>query len=221
LYDLEADVAEINDVSNAHPDVVARLDGIAEEARATLGDRLTGRRGSAVRPPGRARFARAGTVTHSAVGAAVTLAVDPNPRYAGIGAAVLTDGRVGTQDFADGQWLGFQGRTLNAVVDLGAPRTIRRVGLDCMQNQRPWIFFPRTVEFSVSIDGERWEVVGRQEHPAERSDDISARLIAVSVDAGPARYVRVVARGVDPLPPWHAGAGNPGWIFADEIIVEE
>ena len=46
-------------------------------------------------------------------------------------------------------------------------------------------------------------------------------MIAVPVDIGPARYVRVVARGVDPLPEWHPGAGNPGWIFADEIIVEE
>ena len=36
-----------------------------------------------------------------------------------------------------------------------------------------------------------------------------------------ARYVRLVAPGVDPLPEWHPGAGRPGWIFVDEIIVDE
>ena len=112
-------------------------------------------------------------------------------------------------------------RGIDTVVDLGAPRTIRSIGLDCMQNQRVWIFFPRTVDFSVSEDGERWEVVGRWEQPVESSSEIRTAVIAVPVDAAPARFVRVVARGVDPLPEWHLAAGRPGWIFADEIIVEE
>ena len=169
LYDLEGDIAETTDVTAAHPEIVSRLDAIAEEARVTLGDRLTEREGSEVRPPGRVRFPRPDTLVHAAVGAGVTLAVDPNPRYAGIGAGVLTDGRVGTQDYTDGQWLGFQGRDLDTVVDLGAPRTIRSVGLDCMQNQRVWIFFPSTIEFTVSENGESWEVVGRWEQPVERA----------------------------------------------------
>jgi arylsulfatase A len=52
LYDLKNDVGETSDVSSAHSDVVARLDRAAEEARATLGDTLTGRKGSEVRPAG-------------------------------------------------------------------------------------------------------------------------------------------------------------------------
>jgi hypothetical protein len=41
------------------------------------------------------------------------------------------------------------------------------------------------------------------------------------VEAGGAtvRYFRVVARK-QLLPDWHAGAGNPAWIFADEIVIE-
>jgi arylsulfatase A-like enzyme len=221
LYDLESDVAETTDVSDEHPDIVARLDAIAEEARATLGDRLTERKGSEVREPGRVRFERPDTLAHSAVGASVTLAVGPDPQYASAGTGVLTNGRMGTRDFGDGEWLGFQGRDLDAVVDLGTPRQVRRIGLDCMQDQRPWIFFPRAVEFSVSEDGERWKVVGRREQPVERSTEVLTRVFAVPVEGGPARYVRIIARGVDLLPEWHAGAGSPAWLFADEIIVEE
>jgi arylsulfatase A len=53
LYDLKKDVGETTDVSADHPDVVARLEHAGEEARAALGDELTGRKGSEVRPPGR------------------------------------------------------------------------------------------------------------------------------------------------------------------------
>ncbi len=52
LYDLKSDAGETTDVSAKHPDVVARLEKVAEAARAALGDKLTGRQGSEVRPPG-------------------------------------------------------------------------------------------------------------------------------------------------------------------------
>ena len=50
LYDLEADRAESTDVAEAHPEVVAQLQARAEEFRELLGDRVSGRSGSAVRP---------------------------------------------------------------------------------------------------------------------------------------------------------------------------
>ena len=53
LYDVRTDPGEAHDVSAGHPDVVRRLQTFAEKARADLGDALTGRKGSGVRPPGR------------------------------------------------------------------------------------------------------------------------------------------------------------------------
>ena len=53
LYDLDADIGETDDVIDAHPDVVARLDALAERARESLGDERLGRVGSEVRPIGR------------------------------------------------------------------------------------------------------------------------------------------------------------------------
>ncbi len=53
LYDLRADPCETRDVAAAHPDVVRRLEAIAERARADLGDALAGRKGSGVRPAGK------------------------------------------------------------------------------------------------------------------------------------------------------------------------
>lgn len=52
LFDLESDLGETRDVAAEHPDVVADLLAIAEASRDDLGDMLTGRVGSGVRPDG-------------------------------------------------------------------------------------------------------------------------------------------------------------------------
>ncbi len=53
LYNLENDIGEKFNVADKHPDIVERLQALAEKARAELGDSLTGRTGSEIRPPGR------------------------------------------------------------------------------------------------------------------------------------------------------------------------
>lgn len=52
LFDLEADIGETTDVSRQHPDVVGRLEALAEKARDDIGDAATGRPGKNVRPIG-------------------------------------------------------------------------------------------------------------------------------------------------------------------------
>ena len=50
LYDLEADIAEKNNVADLYPDVVKRLFDLAEKARRDLGD--VDRKGTGQRPAG-------------------------------------------------------------------------------------------------------------------------------------------------------------------------
>ena len=51
LYDLVADPGERRNLADRHPDVVARLQRVAEQARTELGDSLAGRSGRDLRPP--------------------------------------------------------------------------------------------------------------------------------------------------------------------------
>ena len=53
LYDLENDLGETRDVAAENPDVIRRLETLAEKARLDLGDKLTGIKGSGLRAPGR------------------------------------------------------------------------------------------------------------------------------------------------------------------------
>ncbi len=220
LYDLEADPAETTDVSAAHPDIVRRLDGIAEQARTALGDRLTGRRGAGIRPPGRIYSQQGETVAHLAVGAAVTLTEPPNPRYAGEGARSLTDGRLGSRDHQESAWLGFEGADLEAVVDLGEEKTVRRIGLDCLQAQGAWIFLPRRVSFTLSRDGVSWDPVRERTLELERQPAAAIQRVTMEYAPTRARYVRLQARNQGTCPPWHPGAGGQAWLFVDEIVVE-
>ena len=52
LYNLETDISETTDVSDENPEIVQALLQYAEKARQDLGDKLTDREGTGVRPPG-------------------------------------------------------------------------------------------------------------------------------------------------------------------------
>ncbi|MEM9586701.1 MAG: sulfatase, partial [Planctomycetota bacterium] len=53
LYDLDNDVSESKNVISEYPEVVERLQAAAEAARQDLGDKLTKRKGTGIRGPGR------------------------------------------------------------------------------------------------------------------------------------------------------------------------
>ncbi|MGE0610574.1 MAG: sulfatase-like hydrolase/transferase [Pirellulales bacterium] len=55
LFDLAEDPAEKHNVADGHPDIVARLQALAEQARQDLGDSATGQQGKNVRAPGNLR----------------------------------------------------------------------------------------------------------------------------------------------------------------------
>lgn len=50
LYHLTNDISETQDVKDAHPEQVVRLQNLAEQARQDMGDRLNGQEGTGVRP---------------------------------------------------------------------------------------------------------------------------------------------------------------------------
>ncbi|MDD8026644.1 MAG: discoidin domain-containing protein, partial [Acidobacteriota bacterium] len=144
------------------------------------------------------------------------------PRYSAGGPLGLVDGLRGGKSHTDGRWQGFEGDDLDAVIDLGAARTISAVTVGFLQNASSWAFFPRSVEVALSADGKIFTPL-----PAATGFEASDReggvlLRDVKIDAGgaQARYVRVTAKSIGNCPDWHSAAGGKAWLFADEIIVE-
>ncbi|HMS09116.1 MAG TPA: GH92 family glycosyl hydrolase, partial [Pyrinomonadaceae bacterium] len=83
----------------------------------------------------------------------VTLASPYSTQYTGGGDDAMVDGLRGTRNFASGEWQGFQGKVLEAVIDLKERRPIAEVGGSFLQTTRSWIWMPSRVEFEASDDG--------------------------------------------------------------------
>jgi hexosaminidase len=142
-------------------------------------------------------------------------------KYAAQRDRALTNSLKGTTNFGDGQWLGFDGQDLEATLDFGKPTKIARLELGFLRDVGVWVMLPAEVEFLVSDDGKTFRSVGLVKNDVDDRDskplvkDFSAKL-----DGSSARFVRVRAKNYGKLPAWHPGAGNPAWLFADELIVE-
>ena len=155
---------------------------------------------------------------HLAVGRATIITPAPSASYPGTGRWALTDGLLGGAQHDDGIWVGWWGPDVEVVVDLGARIPASDVSIRFLQNSRSWILLPRQVELSASNDGVQWTgpVVETLAVPASQ-DGVIVRRVAHEMP--PARYLRMVARNAGRLPAGHPGAGEPSWLFADEIVV--
>ncbi|MEM9023699.1 MAG: family 20 glycosylhydrolase, partial [Bacteroidota bacterium] len=158
---------------------------------------------------------------HSALQRPVTFQPEYSPYYTAGGDGALTDGIGGTLDFRDGHWQGYQGENLVTVVDLGEAREVREVFANFYQYNNAWIFAPRAMRVSTSMDGQLFETAGTglpTSAPEDKGQFIER--LGTSFAAHSARYVKLEAENIGTCPPWHDAAGSPAWLFIDEIRIE-
>ncbi len=144
-----------------------------------------------------------------------------NERYNGGGAMALTDGRIGTTNFQNGEWQGFEGNDLEAVIDLTKPTRLNNLSIGFLNDPNVWIFLPREVVFSVSDDGISFRIL------AEITNDLSTtnqelliKRFSSNIENISTRFVKIFAKNIGVCPDWHKGAGGKAWIFADEFTIE-
>jgi len=152
----------------------------------------------------------------------ITLNTRYSEQYPAGGDMALIDQIRGSENFRTGTWQGYYGVDLEAVVDLGSARTLMELRTGFLQEERSWIWMPGEVEYATSLDGEQWQVAGGIENDIpERYEGGVVRDFTLELGGVEARYVRIQATNPGPCPDWHPGAGNPSWIFADEIVIRE
>jgi sialate O-acetylesterase len=160
-------------------------------------------------------------VRHLANGKKIKLTHPYSSRYPAGGDDALVNGIRGSDNFRDGNWQGFEGDDLFAVIDMGEQKEIRSISTGFIQVVNSWAFFPRTVEYAVSQDGQNYQTVATvtndvpDNQPGNLIKEFAAKFSDVS-----ARYVRVKAKNIGVCPDWHAGAGGKARLFVDEVVVE-
>ena len=149
-----------------------------------------------------------------------TTITQPRPQYTAGGAQALVDGLRGPREWRIGGWQGYQDADLDVVVDLGEQRPLHRVGAGFLQDVRSWIWMPEQVTISVSLDGVDFQQVAELSARCAVDDyEVTIDDLTAELDVT-ARYVRVFARNLGTIPPWHPGAGDQCFIFVDEILIE-
>jgi len=158
---------------------------------------------------------------HKAVGKEIVLKSPPAKRYFGQGPLSLVDGFTASDNYADGYWLGFQGKDMEAEIDLGEMLPVHSVSETFLQSARVWIFMPEKVSF-ILLDENRKAVA--EKTVTVKSDIKTDKTFIESFKAVfnnvKARYIKVHAYSLIKCPEWHTAAGNNCWIFTDEIAVE-
>ncbi len=157
---------------------------------------------------------------HAGLKKPICLTEPPDPRYRGAGAVALSDGLLGSTDYRSSRWLGYQGKDLEAVIDLGSPTDVKEVGANFLQSTGVGIFLPKRVEFAVSDDGKEFRTVAtvKPKISPREPEPLTDTLSAASLKAR-SRYVRVRATSLRRIPAWHHAGGKGAWLFADEIMV--
>ncbi len=159
---------------------------------------------------------------NEATGKKISLTTAPSPAYPGNGAFTLVDGLQNTKGLArSAEFLGFNGKDLEAVIDLGKPTEVKEIRLHIFARPASWIYPPKqnAVIVLVSDDGVTFSEPASQAVQKEGITNLLYKISMPPQTISPTRYLKIIAKNYGTIPSGNPGAGNPAWLFADEIEV--
>lgn len=153
----------------------------------------------------------------------IELHAAPHRDYPGKGAISLFDLKKGSADLHDGQWLGFLGDTISMEAVFEQKIHCKNLLISTLNNINAWILPMREIRVSGKNSRGKWVQIGHwtqddltpEETPADHAFFQSVALHSMNT-----RNVRIEIIPSGPLPAGHPGAGQPAWLFMDEIIFQ-
>lgn len=151
----------------------------------------------------------------------VKLNIIYDPQYTGGGDEGVIDGLHGDENWRKGNWQGYWGKDFEAVIDLNETKNISEVTVGCLQDVGPWIMFPSEIIVEVSADGKKFEQISNMLiSEKEKTEKISIENFTLHFKKQKARFVKIKALNFGKLPAGHESAGEPAWLFVDEIQIK-
>lgn len=159
-------------------------------------------------------------VFNKATGKKITLKTAPSPSYPGNGGAFgLINGASSEQGISSPEWLGWSGPDMEATIDLLTTAKLSTVGIHTMEQNGGWIYLPTSLEVYTSTDGKKFTKAGSASAFEKDNSGFLSGYINVSFKPVTARYIKLIAKNYGKIPEGKPGAGNPAWLFVDEIQV--
>lgn len=156
---------------------------------------------------------------NKATGRKLSLSIDPAPQYGKAGSSALINGIMGSLTrFNDDEWLGWNGKDFEGILDLGRVEDIKKINLRFYKAPSSWIYMPSSIKISVSADGVSYKEIAFKNSPD--SGQMGVQAHGFSFDAIKTRYVKINAANNGIIQSGFPGQGYPAWLFVDEVVVE-
>jgi hexosaminidase len=123
------------------------------------------------------------------------------------------------KDFNAKEWQGWNGKNMEAVIDLGKRENISTVRVGVWNQEPSWIYLPKAIEVYTSEDGEAWKKIATETNAVKPWPN--DRKITVSLPPGiKTQLVKVVAINHGIIAAGRAGEGRSSWLFVDEVEID-
>ena len=150
-----------------------------------------------------------------------TLVNKPADKYKGKGATTLIDNEKGeATNIAAPSWLGYREKPFAATVDLGtSSHKVEKVVMSYAVNMGQYVMAPTSIELWGGNSEKSLALIKKSElKQAEKYGSNEVLAFSFPVGGAQYRYYKVVAHPLKVLPDWHAGKGDKGWVFVDELF---
>ena len=118
-------------------------------------------------------------------------------------------------------WVGFKKDDFDINIDLGENSDYQKITIGFLQNQHNRSFLPTRITFLKSDDSRRYDEFHTENIPTSQEDSTVKRVdITQEIPNYNNRYLRIIGKNISNCPSWHKNAGQPAYIFVDEIILE-
>lgn len=149
------------------------------------------------------------------------LLTKPEDRYAGEGAATLTDGRKGMPDFyRDPVWMGFRNENLEALFyfDKSSP-TVSSITLSYARNVNAMCMPPAEMQVWGGDDKDHLKLLASY-RPEQPTDYISTRIEGANLKIPESKFkcYKLVAKTLTKLPTFRKAPKEKGWLMVDEVF---
>lgn len=131
----------------------------------------------------------------------------------------LVDGVLGSSDFNDEKWQGFEEDNLDVRIHLKLTREVSAIELQFLKNQSSWIFLPEDIIVFWSVNGNDYYEFARMSDAIVSKSSENVYQYTFSHVPIEVRYIRIKAVNRGVCPDGHPGVGGKAWLFCDEIII--
>ncbi|MBU2019634.1 MAG: GH92 family glycosyl hydrolase [Bacteroidetes bacterium] len=141
-------------------------------------------------------------------------------QYSAGGSKALIDGIEGESEYRSGDWQGFFEQDVKFTLQPTAPKSKYTLQIGALEDLKSWVFYPKQLIIEYSTNGIDFKKIEKNLSDGEITEyrPSNRSTIEQLIESNePIVEIRVTLKNSGNCPAWHLGAGNPTWLFFDEV----